>query len=260
MADPRELAFTAYGVPVAVTHAAEFTQSIDEILPPGWQPCDPETASLHFTVTRNQENDVDIAVDGHHLLTTSSVDLALGVLDPQIRAHIALHAPDFIFVHAGAVAVDGRGVMLPGLTFTGKTTLVAELARAGAEYYSDEYAVLDADGRMHPYARPLAIRPDGAAEPATPTPVAALDGVAGQQPVDVGLIAVTQYRPGAKWSPREMTAGVALLALLSNTIPARTRSDEALRALAAASEGAVAVETERGEADETAEAILAMLA
>ena len=32
---------------------------------------------------------------------------------------------------------------LPGSSFTGKTTLVAALVRAGATYYSDEYAVLD---------------------------------------------------------------------------------------------------------------------
>jgi hypothetical protein len=31
---------------------------------------------------------------------------------------------------------------------------VAELVRAGATYYSDEFAVLDSRGRVHPFPRP----------------------------------------------------------------------------------------------------------
>ena len=37
----------------------------------------------------------------------------------------------------------GRAIVIPGRTFSGKSTLVAELVRAGATYYSDEYAVED---------------------------------------------------------------------------------------------------------------------
>ena len=37
------------------------------------------------------------------------------------------------------------------------------LLRAGATYYSDEYALLDESGRVHPFARKLSLRqPDGA--------------------------------------------------------------------------------------------------
>ena len=64
-----------------------------------------------------------------------------------------------MFVHAGVVAVDGRALLLPGGSFTGKTTLVAALLRAGAQYGSDEYAVLDEAGLVLPaYPRPLSIR------------------------------------------------------------------------------------------------------
>ena len=66
--------------------------------------------------------------------------------------HVANYAPDRVFVHAGVVAWRGRALVLPGTSFAGKTTLVAELVRAGAIYYSDEYAVLDEQGRVHPYS------------------------------------------------------------------------------------------------------------
>jgi hypothetical protein len=36
--------------------------------------------------------------------------------------------------------------VLPGRSFAGKTTLVAALVQVGAEYWSDEYPVLDAEG------------------------------------------------------------------------------------------------------------------
>ena len=64
-------------------------------------------------------------------------------------------------MHAGVVGWKGWALVLPGKSGAGKTTLVAELIRAGATYYSDEYAVLDERGRVHPYARPLAVRVDG---------------------------------------------------------------------------------------------------
>jgi hypothetical protein len=44
--------------------------------------------------------------------------------------------------------------------------------------------------------------------------------------------------------------------LLANTVPARERPAEALRAVRAAASGAVVLEGERGEADATAEQLL----
>ena len=49
------------------------------------------------------------------------------------------------------VGCGGGALLLPGGSFTGKTTLVGALVRAGAVYYSDQYALLDEDGLIHPY-------------------------------------------------------------------------------------------------------------
>ncbi len=54
-------------------------------------------------------------------------------------------------VHAGVVELGGRALLLPGSTKSGKSSLVAELLRHGAVYFSDEYALIDAQGRAHPY-------------------------------------------------------------------------------------------------------------
>src|SRR4051794_20574153 len=65
--------------------------------------------------------------------------------------------------------------VIPRVSHSGKTTLVAALVRAGATYYSDEYAVFDAQGSVHPYARPLGIR-DGNGDRPRRCPVQELGG------------------------------------------------------------------------------------
>ena len=61
-------------------------------------------------------------------------------------------------VHAAAVSVAGRGLVLPGRTRAGKTTLLMALLECGAELLSDDLAFLDARGRVHPHPRPALVR------------------------------------------------------------------------------------------------------
>jgi hypothetical protein len=65
-----------------------------------------------------------------------------------------------LFVHAAAVEIAGRATMIVGAPGAGKTSLAALLVRDGAEYLSDEVALLDpASGLLHPFALPLAVKP-----------------------------------------------------------------------------------------------------
>jgi hypothetical protein len=153
------------------------------------------------------------------------------------------------------VAWRGRAILLPGRSFRGKSTLVAALVRAGATYYSDEYAVLDDRGRVHPYARPLSLRREGGLGAAR-LPVEALGGTVGEHPLPVGLVAVTHYRAGAQWRPRRLSPGQATLALLNETVAARSRPVTALRTLHRVAAGAATFRGVRGEAEENAPLIL----
>jgi hypothetical protein len=143
------------------------------------------------------------------------------------------------------------------LSFAGKTTLVAALVRAGARYYSDEFAVLDKNGLVHPYAKPLSLRDENHIQ--NEHSVESLGGTAGDEPLPVGAIAVTSYRPGGEWQPRRLTPGEGAMAMLANTVPARERPEESLRAVKLAVDGAVVLESERGEADALAPLLLAEL-
>ncbi|WP_157871812.1 hypothetical protein [Gloeothece verrucosa] len=106
---------------------------------------------------------------------------------------------DKLFVHAGVVGWRGRAIVIPGRSFSGKTTLAAALVKAGAIYYSDEYAVIDRDGLVHPYPRPLCIR-EGVGEQIKrrKCSVEELGGQAGTDPIPVGLVVHTKYQLNAQ--------------------------------------------------------------
>src|SRR6202158_4766995 len=88
---------------------------------------------------------------------------AFAALESDLQLYVAENAPHRLFVHAGVVGWRGNAIIIPGSSFTGKRTLVAALVGAGAPYYSDEYAILDRRGRVHPYPKPLSIRAGGRA-------------------------------------------------------------------------------------------------
>jgi len=192
-----------------------------------------------------------ILIDDATVARAADPDRAVRALDAHLRATIALHAPDHVFVHAGVVAFGGRAIVLPGSSLAGKTTLVAALVRRGAVYYSDEYAVLDTDGQTHPYPKPLSIR--GRDGRVARVPAAAMGAVSARAPAPVAMIAVTQFRPGGDWNPLPASPATAMLELLRHAIPAQTRPGQTMACARAAVVGAEAWSTSRGEVDEPAD-------
>jgi len=181
---------------------------------------------------------------------------ALDQFARDLMVHVANHAPDRVFVHAGVVGWQGHAVMLPGSSFAGKTTLVAELIRTGAAYYSDEYAVLDEHGRVHPYARELQIREPGKAVQRS---VAAedLNGSVGIEPLAVSQVVFTEYVEGGCWRPEPVSAGMAVLEMMRHAIPVRRTPARVMATLAKIMATATAVRSERGEASEAVRSLLA---
>jgi hypothetical protein len=255
-------AFSTYGLRVGVrSNRAEVLERIGSHLPPGHRdapagPVDrlysllvPEATdsrrTRRYALAYGDSNVVGRSVDAEEALEGFGTDLQL---------YVAMMAKRRIFVHAGVVGHKGRAIVLPGRSFAGKSTLVKALVDAGATYYSDEYAVLDARGRVHPYPSPLALR-HGDGAPKTKIGPEAL-GVRATRPLPIGLVAHLRYRKGSRAAPRRVSAGEALLLLLRNTVPARLRPDEAFRTLTRAVAPAVAVNGFRGEAHSMVESLL----
>ena len=156
-----------------------------------------------------------------------------------------------LFVHAGVVGWRGRAIVIPGASLSGKSSLVAALVRAGATYYSDysdEYAVFDARGRVHPFPTALSIR-DGTNGKPRRCAVEALGGRSGVAPLPVGLVVITTYRAGAAWRGRPLSPGRAMLELLRHTVPARRRPRSAIATLRTVAASATVLKGVRGEAE-----------
>jgi hypothetical protein len=258
-ASTRSMAVEAFGVVVEVTAEARHLAAIREVLPPGARPTTVRPENGRFTVQPLGGRGLIEVLYDEQSVTGGPVDLgvAVGILDAQMRMHIALNAPDYVFVHAGVVGIENLAVLLPGKSFAGKTTLVAALVRAGAEYWSDEYAVLTVDGLVHPYPKPLSVRND--AQVAEERSVESLGGCAGDRPLPVGLIALTRYKRGAVWAPRHCSRGEGAIKLLAHTVSARARPEQALQAVQAVATGAIVLDGDRGEADDTAAALIRAL-
>jgi hypothetical protein len=204
-------------------------------------------------------------VRNYHLLYDGSVRLArtlerdelLGTFESYLHRLVAETSPK-VFIHAGVVGWQGRAIVLPGRTLAGKTTLVAALMRAGAEYYSDEYAVVDREGMVHPYPKPLGMRqPESIKQ--TNHSAQELGGRVGRKSLPVGAVIVSRFREGATWRPRRLSAGRAVLALLEHCASAQRSPGDAVETAKKMVSSAVLLKGTRGEADELAPLLLRRL-
>ncbi len=250
-----QVVFEAFGVGLAViTNDKRVLARLSSLIPPGAKETTMEAVRVSFALFADPDHSYRLILDDSNETAGLDLETALMVLDNQLRIHLALNAPRMIFVHAGVVAHRGHAIVAPGRTFTGKTTLVLELVRAGATYYSDEYAVIDEQGLVHPYGKPLSIRTDGYVQ--EDHHVDRFGGVTGEAPVPIGLVVFADYRGGTRWKPARVSLGRAALAMFANAVAAQKRAEEAIRTIKRSLSGAVLLEGERGEAAEMVDDLL----
>jgi hypothetical protein len=258
-----QMTIESYGVKVRVcTNTPELLDRMESMLPPSSRKLGSGLDALEarrIGIVEEEDGTYCVYQASNRVAENVTLNLALIHFDDQVRSYVAVNSPGNVFVHAGAVAHGDRAIVIPGESFSGKSTLVEALVRQGAIYYSDEYAVFDQQGRVQPFAQPLSLRPlqlEG--EPwSGDRSVESIGGVAGEDPIPLGLAVVTYYVPGADWSPRRLSPGEAAMALVARAVAARYRPQEVLHTLARAAENAVVLEGERGEADEFAAMLLA---
>jgi hypothetical protein len=182
-------------------------------------------------------------------------EAVLDALDSTLRVAVADLSPTRLFVHAGVVAYRGEAIVVAGGSYAGKTTLVRALLARGASYYSDDAAVIDEEGRVHPFARPLAVResPESPQLPVTPE---SLGATVGSEPLRAGVVAIARYRAGALWRPAALGGGAATLAMLPHTGGVRGRPGRALAMLGRLMTGATVFRGIRGDAEACADQLL----
>ncbi len=164
------------------------------VLLPDWETSESSEAEHWFRL-----DDKDCLYDGDQLYAQGG-DLRLK-LQQLVQMRLTGEAREFLFVHAGVVGWRGQGVVIPGPSRAGKSTLVLAMVRAGAQYLSDEFAVFDRSGQVHAYPRPLWQRLSKTRKQSfSPAELGWQPG----PPLPVATLLMTQYVAGARWQPREL--------------------------------------------------------
>ncbi len=196
--------------------------------------------------------------DLKRLVRTADFDKVVEALEHDMPLVMGARTRQWVFVHAGVVGWGGRALLLPGRSFTGKSTLVEALVHAGATYYSDEFAVLDGEGRVHPFARPLSRREAGEWK-GRPVPVETLGGRVATDASEVAAVVSTHYRAGAGTRWRRLSPGQGVLVLMENAVAARTRPEVVLPVVTRVAQEARLFGGARGEAREVVPRLLKLL-
>ena len=120
-----EIRITVGRTPLSVRHRRRYQVSADGF--------------VHFEPTRFQE-------------VLPYVEWSLNLQIPRVM-------PQSLQLHSSALEVDGQGVIFPGLSGVGKSTLTAGLLARGWRYLCDEFALIHTGTlQLQPYPRAICIK------------------------------------------------------------------------------------------------------
>jgi hypothetical protein len=197
------LTLSTFGVSAGVrVNVTGLLPRVLPLLPPGWRKSARVTVQRLYSLLvaqgceRTGMRRLHVLYAGStRVARGAALDQVLAAFETDLHRYTAEATSDMTFLHAGVVGWQGRAIVLPGRSFSGKTTLVREMLRLGATYYSDEFAVVDNSGLVHPFARPLGIRVNSSP---TQTKYTAdrLGAASGIKPLPMGMAVICKYEAG----------------------------------------------------------------
>jgi hypothetical protein len=186
--------------------------------------------------------------------TAGSVDRAAELIANDVHRWVAEHQRDLLVIHAGAVEWRGIGIVAPGRSHSGKSSLTAALLEAGASYLSDEFAPIDRDGNVHPYPRYLSLRrTDGSI---SLVPAERFVTRTTTIPVPIRYVVDAHYVSGSRFEPARTRGAGSLMSLADNALVARSRPAHTMAILARLAPHVIVLRSDRGDAAAAARTIL----
>jgi len=261
-----QLAFVSFGVRIGIRlNDPVILAQIMPCLPRGCKSLERADVDRLYSIfvakdrwRRNIQGLYLLFADMRNIARTQNVAIMLDAFESDVNAFIAQHARPWSFVHAGVVGWKGSAIVVPGRSFSGKTTLVSEFLRSGAEYFSDEFAAFDPDGDVHPFPRHLCVRQEAAQQRTRVTPEQ-LGGRLAKTAFPVKLVVITEYKKNAHWRPQTSSPGIGVLALLANSLSARRAPVRTLATFEHVVRQSHVLTGERGEASEAVGSVLEWL-
>jgi hypothetical protein len=262
----KHLNFQCYGVKIGIitekTEQLEKVKSqLEKIFPYGYEKLnDNEEIAFQFYIKTGNNNLIEFYHEEGKEFESIESDNFYDLVQSRIRLTIAEYAVGKVFLHAGVIGWKDRAIVIPARSFSGKTTLVAEMVKMGALYYSDEYAVLDENGNVEPFPKWLSMRGIIDERTQLDCSVESLGGIAGKTALPVGMILIARYDQAKKtprrWQPQRLSEGQGIMEVLPHTMPIRNKPKFVLEVLNKLARRAIIIKTVRGDAREFAPLLL----
>jgi Rps23 Pro-64 3,4-dihydroxylase Tpa1-like proline 4-hydroxylase len=232
-------------------------QRLGESLPPEFTvPGGTSEIAVTYVVMQSEASEFLVTCDDTTLFATDEEEEVYEWLRRDIDLTVARRAPQRLFVHAGVVGWRGVGIVIPGRAAIGKTTLVAELVRRGAVYYSDTFAIFDAQGRLHPYRNPIELDPGGSEQPHN---LRLIRDDGSTEPLPLGLIVSGAYTAGVEWRPTLLRGPQVAGLLVDDSVLVGEDAVHLQQIAVQAARDAVALCGPRAEAEDVATLLLDLI-
>jgi hypothetical protein len=202
--------------------------------------------ALHYRVGLGSEGAFRFQRDGQAVAATTVADF-LYDFEKDLTIQVELLRSDLLFIHAAAVARNGRAHIIAAPSGTGKSTTSWALLKHGFRYLSDELAPIDLDAMaVVPYPHALCLKaepPEQYALPAGTVPTERTLHVpipapgtghpdSSSDPVPLASLLFLDYRPDeAEPSMTPISAAEAAARLYSNTLNALAHGREGMEAV-----------------------------
>lgn len=251
-----KFSFQCYGVRISISSnranlIEKVKREMPHIFPIKWKEIPENRIKHEFQIFKDYKTkQIKISKDEEFVYEGPDLKRALEMLVSKLRLTVAEFAEKIVFLHAGVVGWKGKAILIPGKSFAGKTTLVAEFAKNGCEYFSDEYALIDKKGLVHPFPKKLSMR--GIVDDYTQidTDVEAFGGKSTTKPFPVGYVLVAEYKKTKNLKVRiqKISLGEGVMACIANSISIRQNPRFVIEVLNKALSQSIAVKSVRGDA------------
>ena len=252
--------FKAYGVFIGIESnldlQKEINETLDLVLPLGHEKINWREIEHLFTIERKEADLCGLYKNGEVVVLRVSSKILFEFFKLEVRNTIIEFAVNRIFIHAGAVAWKGKSIIFPAQSLEGKSSLTVEFIKRGATYYSDDFAVIDEEGQLHPFPRLISLRTNIHSYVQENFPPEKFNAKVGIDHLPVGMVLITRYESEAQWKPEVLSAGEGIMKILPHTATIRDKPEFTLNVLNKMIKNAIIVETKRNEAKKFVDLLL----
>jgi len=238
----------------------EFYGEFQAVLPAYWKTVAASDASLCLQIVECKSGTratptYELRIDDVTVAPNLSRAAASNLLHEKLDYYLGEFSDRFAFIHAGVVRWRNEVILLPGRSHAGKTTLTAALVQAGADYISDDLAVIGPGATVQLLSQPIRLRADVADSFDLSAACHQPDLLATDRAPIAGIVFL-QYCAGQNLRLHALGKGETTQHLLANSMNARHQPQLVMQYCAAAAQRAWCAQGVRGDAAQAADYIL----